>query len=195
MTTGGAVLAALSSLFVLVLIGSIVPVVPTGAVVSATAAMAAHRDPATVVAAILVGAIAAYLGDAVTYALCRLGGEPLVRRLILSRRPATLAESMKARLRMRPTSALVVARLLPAGRIPMLLAAAVVGVAWRRFCTANVTACLVWSLAYAGIGLLGGAVFPEPWQGVLAAVALAVVFTLLVSRIRRRRVATVDVSL
>src|SRR5688572_20866212 len=120
-------------MFALVAFGSIVPVLPTGAVVSATAVLAAHRDPLTPLAVIAVAAVAAYCGDVVTYGICRIGGEPLTRRITLSRRPVSIAEAVRARLRTRLTPALVVARLVPAGRIPTLLAAALLGVSWRRF--------------------------------------------------------------
>lgn len=38
-------------------------------------------------------------------------------------------------------------------------------------------ACLAWAATYQLIGVLGGSLFPEPWQGVVAAVGL----TLLIS--------------
>src|SRR5688572_19470485 len=107
-------------MFALVAFGSIVPVVPTGAVVSATAVLAAHRDPVTPLVVIAVAAVAAYVGDAATYAACRAGGEPLARRLTLYRGPnhwgpTRLAEKVQTQLRERPVSSLLVSRLLPAG--------------------------------------------------------------------------------
>ena len=177
-------LAALASLFVVVLLGAVVPIVPTGAAVSAAAVVAWHRDGYTVLAVVAVGALAAYGGDAVMFALCRAGGEALTRRVRMSRRPIQLAEAMKSRIDRRPVPALLVSRLVPAGRIPMLLAAAVVGVSWRRFAVANITACALWSVMYAGIGLFGGAIFPEPWQGIVAAIALVLVLSWLWGRIR-----------
>jgi membrane protein DedA with SNARE-associated domain len=186
-TALGSVLAGLGSLFLLVLIGAVVPVLPTGAAVSAAAAVAWHRDGYTVLAVVAVGALAAYGGDAVTYALCRAGGEALTRRVRLSRKPIELAETVKQRIEHRPITALLVSRLIPAGRIPMLLAAAVVGISWRRFASANVTACVLWSAMYAAVGLIGGVIFPEPWQGIVAAIVLVLAVSWLVGRIRKRR--------
>jgi membrane protein DedA with SNARE-associated domain len=186
-TTFGQLVAALASLLVVVLLGAVVPIVPTGAAVSAAAVVAWHRDGYTVLAVVAVGALAAYGGDAIMFALCRAGGEALTRRVRLSRRPIQLAETMKTRIERAPVPALLVSRLVPAGRIPMLLAAAVVGVSWRRFAVANVTACAVWSAMYASIGLFGGAVFPEPWQGVLAAIVLVLALSYLWSRVQDRR--------
>jgi membrane protein DedA with SNARE-associated domain len=186
-TTTGAVLAALGSTFALVLLGSILPVVPTGAVVSATAVVAAHRDPVTPVLVIAAGALAAYLGDGAVYALCRRGGEAVTRRLHLSARPVRAAEAVRRRLMRRPVTVLLVSRLVPAGRIPVLLAAALVHLPWKRFLVANAPACALWSASYAAVGVLGGSVFPEPWQGVVAVIVLVLLVTQIASMVQRRR--------
>ena len=187
MTTTGAVLAALGSTFALVLLGSILPIVPTGAVVSATAVVAAHRDPVTPVLVIAVGALAAYLGDGAVYALCRRGGEAVTRRLHLSAKPVRAAEAVRRRLISRPVTVLLVSRLVPAGRIPVLLAAALADLPWRRFLVANGPACALWSASYAAVGVLGGSVFPEPWQGVVAVIVLVLLVTQVAAMVQRRR--------
>lgn len=181
------VLAALASTFALVLIGSILPIVPTGAVVSATAVVAAHRDPVTPVLVIAVGALAAYIGDGAVYALCRRGGEAVTRRLHLSAKPVRAAEAVRRRLLRRPVTVLLVSRLVPAGRIPVLLAAALVDLPWRRFLVANGPACALWSASYAAIGVLGGSVFAKPWQGVVAVIVLVLLITQVASVVQRRR--------
>jgi len=183
----GQVLAALGTLFLAVLIGAVIPIIPTGAAVSAAAAVAWHRDGYTVLAVVAVGALAAYGGDAVMYALCRAGGEALTRRVRLSRKPIEMAGTVKDRIERRPITALLVSRLIPAGRIPMLLAAAVVGISWRRFATANVAACVLWSAMYAAVGLIGGLIFPEPWQGIVAAIILLLATSWIVGRITKHR--------
>ena len=187
MSEVGQVLAALGTLFLAVLIGAVIPIIPTGAAVSAAAAVAWHRDGYTVLAVVAVGALAAYGGDAVMYALCRAGGEALTRRVRLSRKPIEMAGTVKDRIERRPITALLVSRLIPAGRIPMLLAAAVVGISWRRFATANITACVLWSAMYAAVGLIGGLIFPEPWQGIVAAIILLLATSWIVGRITKHR--------
>ena len=187
MTTIGAFLAALAGLFAVVAAGSTVPILPTGAAVSATAVVAAHRSPFALLAVVAVGAAGAYCGDAATYAMCRAGGEALIRRLRILRQPLHLAEAVKRRLTSQPVSSLLVSRLVPGGRIPVLLTAAIVGLSWRRFAAANVAACALWSATYAAIGLLGRSVFPQPWQGVVAALVIALGATQLASWLRDRR--------
>jgi membrane protein DedA with SNARE-associated domain len=183
----GQVLAGLASLFFIVLVGAVVPILPTGAAVSAAAAVAWHRDGFTVFAVVAAGAAAAYGGDAVMFALCRAGGEKLTQKIRFARRPIELAETVKKRINRSPVTALLVSRLVPAGRIPMLLAAAVVGISWRRFAVANISACALWSTMYAGVGLLGGAVFPEPWQGIVAAIVIVLVVSWLIGYVQQRR--------
>ena len=74
---------------------------------------------------------------------------------------------------------LVLSRLVPAGRIPVMLACLLARMPLRRFARGDAAACLAWAATYQLIGILGGSLFPEPWQGVVAAVGL----TLLVSAV------------
>lgn len=179
------VVEVLTPLFLLVAFGAVVPVVPTGAAVSAAAALAFHQQAPAVVAVILTGAAAAYLGDAVTYLACRLGGEQLARRLRWIRGGQRL-DNLVARLRARAVPVLLVSRLLPGGRVPVLLTVALIGMDWRRLALANVPACTLWAGVYAAVGVLGGAISVEPWQGVLVAVVLVVAVTQLADLVRRR---------
>jgi membrane protein DedA with SNARE-associated domain len=187
-----ATLAALGWLFGVVCFGAIIPVVPTGAAVSGAAALAFHEDhPVTMVLVVASGAAGAYVGDLVMYAMCRFGGEKLARRLRWLRDEEHLA-AVKERLRRSQIPVLLVSRLLPGGRVPVLLAAAFLGLPWRTFVVANAPACMLWSVVYAAIGVVGGSIFPEPWQSVLAAVILVLLISQVVSRWRRRREARTE---
>jgi membrane protein DedA with SNARE-associated domain len=181
-----ATLGALGWLLAVVAFGAIVPIVPTGAAVSGAAALALHNQPMTIGLVVLAGAVGAYLGDLVMYAMCRAGGEQLARRLRWLRDPERLA-TMQDRLRERQVPVLLVSRLLPGGRVPVLLAAGFLGLSWRTFVAANGPACLLWSVVYASIGVLSGSVLPEPWQGVVAAIVLVLVISQLVGWLTRRR--------
>jgi len=182
-----ATLGALAWLFLIVSFGAIVPVVPTGAAVSGAAALAFHEHhPLTIVLVIAAGAAAAYVGDLVMYAMCRLGGEQLARRLRWLRDEEHLA-AVKDRLERSQVPVLLVSRLIPGGRVPVLLAAAFLGMAWRTFVVANVPACALWASVYAAIGVAGGSIFPKPWQGVVAAVLLILIVNQTVSWWNKRR--------
>ncbi|SCG73128.1 DedA family protein [Micromonospora inositola] len=181
-----ATLGGLGSLILLVLFGSVVPVVPTGAAVSGAAALAAHQHPVTVVLVVIAGAIGAYAGDLATYGMLGWGGERIARRLHWLR-GAQRVGRVSTRVREGHVSTLLVSRLIPGGRVPVLLAAAVAGLAWRRFAVANAPASLLWSVLYAAIGVLGRAIFPEPWQSVVAAILLVVLVSQGLSWLSRRR--------
>ncbi|MEV4636700.1 VTT domain-containing protein [Actinoplanes sp. NPDC049548] len=184
-------LAALAWLFAVVSFGAIVPIVPTGAAVSGAAALAFHDNPFLVVLVIAAGAAGAYVGDLVMYAVCRAGGEQLARRLRWLRDEEHLG-AVKERLQRSQIPVLLVSRLLPGGRVPVLLAAAFVGLSWRTFVVANLPACALWSVVYAGIGVAGGSIFPEPWQGVVAAIILVLVISQIVSMVNKRRAAATE---
>lgn len=179
-------LSAIGGLFVVVAFGAIVPIVPTGAAVSGVSALAFHEHPYSIVLAVAAGAAGAYVGDLAMYAICRLGGEQLARRLRWLRDEEHLA-GVKERLRERQVPVLLVSRLIPGGRVPVLLAAAFAGIPWRTFVVANLPACTLWSVVYAAIGLAGGSIFPEPWQGVVAAVVLILLVNQALTWWNRRR--------
>ncbi|RSM73638.1 hypothetical protein DMB66_02780 [Actinoplanes sp. ATCC 53533] len=181
-------LGTMGWLSLVVAFGAIVPIVPTGAAVSGAAALAFHDNPLLILLTIAAGAAGAYVGDLVMYAMCRAGGEQLARRLRWLRDEERLA-SVKERLHKSQMPVLLVSRLLPGGRVPVLLAAAFLGLSWRTFVVANAPACVLWAVVYAGIGVAGGSIFPEPWQGVVAAIILVLVIGQVVNLISKRRAA------
>jgi membrane protein DedA with SNARE-associated domain len=186
-------LGALGWLVLVVSFGAIVPVIPTGAAVSGAAALAFHDHPLLIVLVIAAGATGAYAGDLVMYAMCRAGGEQLARRLRWLRDEEHLA-AVKERLHKSQIPVLLVSRLLPGGRVPVLLAAAFLGLPWRTFVVANLPACALWSVVYAGIGVAGGSIFPEPWEGVVAAVLLILIINQSISWWNKRRAAAKEAT-
>ena len=182
-------LGTLGWLLLVVAFGAIVPVIPTGAAVSGAAALAFHDNPIVVVFVVIAGAAGAYAGDLVMYAMCRAGGEQLARRLRWLRDEEHLA-SVKEKLHESQIPVLLVSRLIPGGRVPVLLAAAFLGLPWRTFVIANLPACVLWAVVYAAIGVAGGSIFPEPWQGVVAAVLLILIINQTISLVNKRRART-----
>ncbi|MBQ0863913.1 VTT domain-containing protein [Streptomyces sp. B15] len=171
------------SLFLLVVLGSLVPVVPTGALVSGAAVVALHQSlPVFALLAVFgVASVAAFLGDLGLYWLGKRGigsknGSRWLSALRERAAPERLAQA-DARLREHGVAVLVVSRLIPAGRIPVMLACLLSRMRVREFARGDVLACLAWAAVYQLIGVAGGSLFPRPWEGVVAAVAL----TLLVS--------------
>ncbi|ALV32434.1 VTT domain-containing protein [Streptomyces sp. CdTB01] len=167
------------SLFLLVLFGALVPVIPTGALVSSAAVVAFHQTAPFALAMVFVTAsLAAFLGDAALYWLGRRGmnsknGSRWLEA-IRSRAPEERLAQAQEKLAEHNVSVLVLSRLVPAGRIPVMLACLLAKWPLRRFSRGNLPACLAWAATYQVIGILGGSLFPEPWEGVVAAVALTV---------------------
>jgi membrane protein DedA with SNARE-associated domain len=167
------------TLFLLVFLGALVPVVPTGALVSSAAVVAFHQAaPLALLFVFVTASLAAFLGDIALYWLGRRGmksknGSRWLEAL-RSRAPEERLSQAQGKLADHGVAVLVLSRLVPAGRIPVMLACLMAEWPLRRFVRGNLPACLAWAVTYQLIGILGGSLFPEPWQGVLAAVALTV---------------------
>ncbi|MEU9376912.1 VTT domain-containing protein [Streptomyces sp. NPDC048255] len=171
------------ALFVLVALGALVPVIPTGALVSSAAVVAFHHQslPFGLLLVFGVSALAAFTGDVALYWLGRRGvrsrnGSRWLEALRGRATPERL-EQAQTKLDQHGVLVLVVSRLLPAGRIPVMLACLLAELPLRRFARGDAPACLAWAATYGLIGILGGSLFSEPWKGV----ALAVGLTLLIS--------------
>jgi membrane protein DedA with SNARE-associated domain len=169
-----------------VLLGAVLPVLPTGAAVSAGAVLASHHNPIGLVGVLIAGAGGAYFGDLIVYAGCRFGGERLAKRVGWLRDNASL-DALQDRLSEHEVGVLLTSRLIPGGRVPVLLAAGLAGYRWERFALVDLTASSLWAAVYMAIGLLGYALFDKPWQGVLAAIVLVILTTVISSAVQRRR--------
>ncbi|MFD0312297.1 DedA family protein [Streptomyces sp. NPDC127119] len=180
------------SLFLLVLIGALVPVIPTGALVSSAAVVAVHQAaPFSMLLVFVVSALAAFLGDMALYWLGRRGmksknGSRWLAA-IRDRAPEDRLAQAQGKLADHGVAVLVLSRLVPAGRIPVMLACLMAKWPIRRFAHGNAPACLAWAATYQLIGVLGGSLFKEPWEGVLAAVLLTVIVSLTPTLWRRVR--------
>ncbi|TCO51727.1 membrane protein DedA with SNARE-associated domain [Kribbella antiqua] len=169
-----------------VLLGAVLPVLPTGAAVSAGAVLATHWNPIGLVGVLIAGAGGAYVGDLIVYAGCRFGGERLAKRVGWLRDNASL-DALRDRLAEHEIGVLLTSRLIPGGRVPVLLAAGLAGYRWERFALVDLTASSLWAAVYMAIGLLGYVLFDEPWQGVVAAIVLVMLTTVVSSLVRRAR--------
>lgn len=153
-----------------------------------------QTSPFALLMVFAVASSAAFLGDICLYWLGQRGvrsrsGSKWLAAISGRAAPERLAQAQR-KLDEQGRTVLVLSRLVPAGRIPVMLACLLGRMPLRRFARGDVPACLAWAATYQLIGILGGSLFPEPWQGVVAAVAL----TLLISgapalwrRLRARR--------
>jgi membrane protein DedA with SNARE-associated domain len=173
-------------MFGLVLLGSVIPVVPTGAVVGAGAAIATTTDDLSLPLVVLVAAVAALVGDLVTFAVCRFGG-PSAVRWVARGQHADRIEDVRDQFRRHGWQIIVIGRLLPAGRIPVLLAAGALAYPWRRLLPASAVAALIWAIAYAALGVLSGGIFDSPLLATLLATLLILVIGGVLNWVSARR--------
>lgn len=122
------------------------------------------------------------------YSVLRIAGAPLAERIgwLHAEDPDGTLQRMRARLEEHEIRSFVLSRLVPAGRIPVRLAAALGGYPLGRFVTANVGAALARALMYGAIGLVGTTLIPDT----RVAIGVVVVATLLIGvapRLLRRK--------
>lgn len=180
---------ALLAVYGFVAFGSIIPVVPTGAAVSGAAVLARGEHPWELILVIAVGAAGAYTGDIITYAALRRAGEPLAQRIgwLQKDDPQAALRRIRESIEQREIRTLLVSRLVPGGRVPVLVAAALGGYPWQRYISAAVLATLLWSVTYTLIGLVGDSLFANSQVAIIAAVVGAVLVTVIAQAIQSRR--------
>jgi membrane protein DedA with SNARE-associated domain len=169
-----------------VLLGSIIPVVPTGAVVGAAAAVAMTTAHLNIVLVVLLATLAAFAGDVLTYGVARLGSDAAIRFVSRGRTPEQLARA-RQRFAVHGWQLVVVGRLVPAGRIPALVAAGTLGYPWKRLLPSAFVAALLWAVAYALLGVLSGGLFDNPLLATLVATGLVLLVGLVTAQAGRCR--------
>lgn len=126
------------TLFLLVFLGALIPVVPTGALVSSAAVVAFHQTaPLALLFVFVTASTAAFLGDIALYWLGRRGmksknGSRWLEAL-RSRAPEERLSQAQGKLADHGVAVLVLSRLVPAGRIPVMLACLMAEWPLRRF--------------------------------------------------------------
>lgn len=174
----GHVILALS-----VLIGSAIPFVPTGEMVSGAAAFASHSR-LNVLYIFLITWIFSVLGDTVMLAEARLGARRL-RPWIARRKFAERVHQAQESLTRNAFNAIVTGRLIPGGRTPIIVALGLSRFSFRRFMVFDLVACALWAGIYSSIGSIGGRIAHHPLWAMVVAVAFAVSMGALVQQIRR----------
>ncbi|OLT11149.1 hypothetical protein BJF78_27665 [Pseudonocardia sp. CNS-139] len=186
------------ALFGGVLLGSVVPVVPTGALVGAAAAIAMTTGQMSLPLVVAVSTVAALLGNLVTFGAAKAGSTVALRWIARGQTPERLARA-RAQFAARGALLVVVGQLVPAGRIPVLVAAGTLGYPWRRLAPATFVACIVWAIAYSTLGVVSGGLFDDPVLATILAALLVLAVGILASlgsawhrRRRARRAAERD---
>ncbi|TWP35619.1 hypothetical protein FGL98_13420 [Leekyejoonella antrihumi] len=138
---------------------------------------------------LLFGAAGAYLGDLVSYAVLRAAGPPLAERVgwLRADDPDGALARIRTGIEAHELRTLLLSRLVPGGRIPVLLAASLGGYPWIRFASADIAASLLWSTAYAVIGIIGNSLLPNTTIALIVVVAAAMLLTVVMQLVQRHR--------
>ncbi|MEY2848552.1 MAG: hypothetical protein RI885_1217 [Actinomycetota bacterium] len=190
--------------FVLTVLDAFLVVVPSETVVVALGALAQQEGQPGLLPLAAVAAVAAVLGDSLTFGVGRLvRGRPgagrtsprwmLRPRVIRAVRWATTALDRRAAL------VLLTARFVPFGRIAVNLTAGATGFRYPRFLALTSIAGVCWALYNVGVGAFFGAVFAgQPVLAVAVSIVVAIGLgvavdqgSAAVTRRRARREATV----
>jgi membrane protein DedA with SNARE-associated domain len=137
--------------------------------------------------------LAALAGDLITFTIARFGGPAAVRWVTRGQHPERI-DQVREQFRAHGWQIIVSGRLLPAGRIPVLVAAGALAYPWRRLVPASTLAAFPWAVAYALLGVLSGGIFDSPLLAMLLATALVLLVSGVMNVISARRRRAVDAA-
>jgi membrane protein DedA with SNARE-associated domain len=166
-----------------VLLGSAIPFVPTGEMVSGSAAVASHSELSISIIFVITW-LCSVAGDTVMLLEARLGARKL-RPWLANRKFADRVDQAQRALTGNAFNAIITGRLIPGGRTPVIVALGLSRFSIRRFIAIDTVACALWALIYASIGSIGGRIANHPIWAMLIAVAFAVSIGALIGQVRR----------
>lgn len=170
-------------LFLAVTVGSAIPFVPTGEMVSGSSALAANSR-LDIILIFFVTWAASVLGDTILLLEARLGANRL-RPWLTRRKYYDRVHQAEEKLHRNAFSSIITGRLVPGGRAPVIIALGLGRYSVRRFVVYDTVACFLWALIYSTIGSLGGKISDHPLLGMVIAIAFAVCMSVIVQQVIR----------
>lgn len=162
-------------------------VVPSETVVVALGSLAISEGVPNPFLLVLVAALAAVLGDSLTFLLGSRLGAPLLARVRQPRVRAVFAWAGE-NLQRRAALVILIARYIPFGRVAVNLVAGATGFPYRRYLPLSLLACSAWAVYNVGVGAVFGAWLGEnPVLAVVVSVLIAVAVGLVIDAVRLRR--------
>jgi membrane-associated protein len=164
---------AYAIIFLLALLDSVVPIVPSETVVITAGVVAASGD-LNLALVIPAAAAGAFLGDNGAYLIGRRFGGGVTRRFFSSEKAQRRMQWAQDQLQERGGELIAIGRFIPGGRTAVTLSAGTLHFPWRRFVLFDAAAALGWALYASLLGYFGGKAFEDAaWKGLLLALAIA----------------------
>lgn len=169
-------------------VDSFVPVIPSESLIIAAGVFAATQDQPTLWLIVLAGAVGAWLGDNISYAIGRWRTGSVVRWALRGEKRTRSFRWARHHIERRGGMILILARYLPAGRTVTTMTMGVVGWSHPRFMAFDAVAVTAWSAQAGLLGYLGGRVFEDnPLLGMLLGIGLAAALGGVIELVRRAR--------
>lgn len=178
--------------FLLAMLDSILPVVPSETA-AITAGVVAGAGDLSLWVVIVAAAAGAFVGDNIAYAIGHLAGDRIVARVIRGEKGQHRLDWAERQLQERGGVLIIGARFIPGGRTAVTISAGLLGYPWRRFVAFDLAAALLWASYATLLGYWGGKTFEHaPWKGLVVALGLAFTVAIVVEGVRwlRRRLAS-----
>lgn len=170
-------------LAVSVLVGSAIPFVPTGEMVSGAAAVASHSRLNEWLIFVITW-LCSVLGDTIMLIEVRLAAGR-IRGWLARTRLSVRVEQAEVALARNAFHAVLTGRLIPGGRTPVTVALGLSHFSVPRFMMMDTVACGLWAGIYSSIGTIGGKIAHHPVWAMVIAIAFAISMGALVQQIRR----------
>jgi membrane-associated protein len=137
---------------------------------------------------IAAGALGAFAGDSLSYALGRFVGRPAQRRFLDGRRARAALEWASSQLQVRGGMVVIVGRYIPGGRTAATFTAGMTHYPYRRFLAFDAVAAVTWAAYASLLGYFGGRFFHHHvWAALLLAFGAAAAVAFAIEGVRRWR--------
>lgn len=147
-------------IFVIALLDSVLPVVPSETTV-VLGGIAAGQGSLLLLLVIAMGASGAFVGDNIAYWLGRRTEDFLRRRIFNTDKRRDRLEWAERQLRLRGGMLLITARFIPGGRTAITVSSGITRQPYKRFVAFDALACVLWA-TYAGVlGFVFGEQFKD----------------------------------
>ena len=137
---------------------------------------------------IAAGALGAFAGDSLSYALGRYVGRPAQRRFLDGRRARAALEWASGQLQTRGGMVVIVGRYIPGGRTAATFTAGMTHYPYRKFLAFDAVAAITWAAYASLLGYFGGRFFHHHvWAALLLAFGAAAAVAFAIEGVRRWR--------